>query len=394
MARIVVAMSGGVDSSVAAALLKEQGHEVIGMMLRLWSEPALIEDDGVERVVQNKCCSLESVDDARRVARMLDIPFYLVNVEQEFKENVVDYFYAEYLAGRTPNPCLTCNRHIRFTLLLNRALALDADYLATGHYVRVDTNPATGKFRLRRGIDPGKDQSYVLHVLNQQQLSHASFPLGEYTKPQVRAMAAERGMSVASKAESQEICFVAQNDYRGFIDRYAKVQEDEMVERQERQLVRAGAAAQARSGSMIQIPRPGPIVDTDGKMLGRHRGLAYYTIGQRKGLGLTSTEPLHVLKIDAEQNALVVGPAEGLLRSWCTVGGMHYVSGEAPAAPFTARARIRYKAEEQEAMITPLEGNRACVTFTGPQRAITPGQAAVFYGGEEGDEVLCGGIIE
>ncbi len=227
MARIVVAMSGGVDSSVAAALLKEQGHEVIGIMLRLWSEPALIENDGVERVVQNKCCSLESVDDARRVARMLDIPFYLVNVEQEFKDNVVDYFYEEYVAGRTPNPCLTCNRHIRFTVLLNRAMALDANYLATGHYVRVDTNPATGKRRLRRGLDPDKDQSYVLHVLNQQQLAHACFPLGDYTKPQVRAMAAERGMSVASKAESQEICFVAQNDYRGFIDRYAKAREEE-----------------------------------------------------------------------------------------------------------------------------------------------------------------------
>jgi tRNA-specific 2-thiouridylase len=387
MARIVVAMSGGVDSSVAAALLKEQGHEVIGMMLRLWSEPALIEDDGVERVVQNKCCSLESVDDARRVARMLDIPFYLVNVEQEFKEHVVDYFYAEYMAGRTPNPCLTCNRHIRFTLLLNRALALDADYLATGHYVRVDQNPATGRFRLRRGIDAGKDQSYVLHVLNQQQLSHACFPLGEYTKPQVRAMAAERGMSVASKAESQEICFVAQNDYRGFIDRYAKAQD-------EQELVGASVATQTRpSGQMIQIPRPGPILDSSGKTLGRHHGLAYYTIGQRKGLGVTSTEPLHVLKIDAEQNALVVGPAEGLLQSACTVGKMHYLSGEMPGAPFTAKVRIRYKAPEEEATITPLEGNRVRVTFERPQRAITPGQAAVFYGGEEGDEVLCGGII-
>src|SRR5947209_606762 len=351
MSRIVVAMSGGVDSSVAAALLKEQGHEVIGMMLRLWSEPALIEDDGVERVVQNKCCSLESVDDARRVARMLDIPFYLVNVEQEFKENVVDYFYAEYLAGRTPNPCLTCNRHIRFTLLLNRALALDADYLATGHYVRVDTNPATGKFRLRRGIDPGKDQSYVLHVLNQQQLSHAHFPLGEYTKPQVRAMAAERGMSVASKAESQEICFVAQNDYRGFIDRYAVNQGADPV------LVGAssgGVAQPARANGLISLPKPGPIFDTHGTPLGRHRGLAYYTIGQRKGLGLTSPEPLHVLKINAEQNALVVGPAQALEQTSFTVQNMHYVSGETPAEPFQAFTRIRYKAPECAARVTPL----------------------------------------
>ena len=389
MARIVVAMSGGVDSSVAAALLKEQGHEVIGIMLRLWSEPGVIEDDGVERVAQNKCCSLESVDDARRVARMLDIPFYLVNVEQEFKENVVDFFYAEYVAGRTPNPCLTCNRHIRFTLLLNRALALDADYMATGHYVRVDTNPLTGKFRLRRGVDPGKDQSYVLHVLNQQQLAHACFPLGEYTKPQVRAMAAERGMSVASKAESQEICFVAQNDYRGFIDRYAVNQGADPV------LVGAGVNAPATGAhSIISIPKPGPIFDMDGTPLGRHRGLAYYTIGQRKGLGLTSPDPLHVLKIDAEANALIVGPASALEKTSCIVGKMHYVSGETPTEPFTAHARIRYKAPEQEATVTPLEGNRAHLTFTRPQRAITPGQAAVFYGGEEGDEVLCGGIIE
>ena len=387
MARIVVAMSGGVDSSVAAALLQEQGHEVIGIMLRLWSEPGVIEDDGVERVVQNKCCSLEAVDDARRVARKLDIPFYLVNVEQEFKDNVVDYFYQEYVAGRTPNPCLTCNRHIRFTLLLNRALALDADYLATGHYVRVDDHPVTGKRRLRRGLDPDKDQSYVLHVLNQQQLAHASFPLGPYTKPEVRAMAAERGLAVATKAESQEICFVAQNDYRGFIDRYAGT----MTEAEP-----AGVAAgtMARANGVITIPRPGPIYDTSGKTLGRHRGLAYYTIGQRKGLGITSPEPLHVIQIDAAQNALVVGPAEALQKTGCTVGKMHYVSGEIPTAPFKAFVRIRYKAPEQEALVTPLEGERAQVSFTRPQRAITPGQAAVFYGGEDGDEVLCGGLIE
>src|SRR5438128_9268852 len=264
MARIVVAMSGGVDSSVAAALLKEEGHEVIGMMLRLWSEPGVIEDDGVVRIAQNKCCSLESVDDARRVARKLDIPFYLVNVEQEFKENVVDYFYQEYVAGRTPNPCLTCNRHIRFTVLLNRARSLDAEYLATGHYVRVDTDPHTGKRRLRRGLDRDKDQSYVLHVLNQKQLAHACFPLGPYTKPQVRAMAAERGLTVATKAESQEICFVAQNDYRGFIDRYA-------VALAEKELVGVGAGtaivATTRANGVIPLPKPGPIYDQCGKML-------------------------------------------------------------------------------------------------------------------------------
>jgi tRNA-specific 2-thiouridylase len=390
MARIVVAMSGGVDSSVAAALLKEQGHEVIGIMLRLWSEPGVIEDedDGVERVVQNKCCSLESVDDARRVARMLDVPFYLVNVEQEFKDKIVDSFYEDYVAGRTPNPCLNCNRHIRFTLLLNRALALNADYLATGHYVRVDDDPVSGKRRLRRAVDPEKDQSYVLHVLNQFQLAHACFPLGGYTKPQVRAMAAERGMSVATKAESQEICFVAKNDYRGFIDRYAVSREMEQAVS-----IGAGAAGTSVPGGLISIPRPGPIYDQQGNMLGRHRGLAYYTIGQRKGLGLTSLEPLHVLKIDSAHNALVVGSASALEQREFVVGTMHYLSGETPTSPFEALVRVRYKAPEQPAQVTPLEGNRVQVTLVHPQRAITPGQAAVFYGGKDGDEVLCGGII-
>ena len=384
MARIVVAMSGGVDSSVAAALLKEQGHEVIGIMLRLWSEPGVIEDDGIERVVQNKCCSLEAVDDARRVARLLDIPFYLVNVEQEFKDNVVDFFYQEYVAGRTPNPCLVCNRHIRFTVLLNRALALDAGYLATGHYARVDDHPITGKRRLRRAVDREKDQSYVLHVLNQQQLAHACFPLGQYTKSEVRAMAAERGMTVATKAESQEICFVAQNDYRGFIKRYGTALAEGSLDQ-------SGSYGTA---GVITLPKPGPIYNQDGKVLGRHRGLAYYTIGQRKGLGLTSPEPLHVLKIDAQQNALVVGPALALEQTSFTVGKMHYVSGEIPTGPFEAAVRIRYKALEQPALVTPLEGKRAQVTLLQPQRAITPGQGAVFYGGDDGDEVLCGGLIE
>jgi len=387
MARIVVAMSGGVDSSVAAALLKEQGHEVIGMMLRLWSEPGTIEDDGVERVVQNKCCSLEAVDDARRVARMLDIPFYLVNVEQEFKHRIVDSFYEDYVAGRTPNPCLTCNRHIRFTVLLNRALALEADYLATGHYVRVDDHPLTGKRRLRRAVDREKDQSYVLHVLNQHQLAHACFPLGSYTKPEVRTMAAERGMSVATKAESQEICFVANNDYRGFIDRYAATKAAEMP------VMAAAGAASTGSAPLIAIPKPGPIYNQQGSVVGRHRGLAYYTIGQRKGLGITSAEPLHVLKIDAANNALIVGPAAALEQREFIVGAIHYVSGGTPVQPFEALVRVRYKAPEQPALVTPLEHRRVHVALASPQRAITPGQAAVFYGGEDGAEVLCGGII-
>lgn len=369
MTRVVVGMSGGVDSSVAAALLKEQGYDVVGIMLRLWSEPSVIGDDGVELVSENKCCSLESVGDARRVAAALDIPFYVVNVEQPFQETIVDYFYDEYLAGRTPNPCLRCNRHIRFTLLLERALALGADYLATGHYVRVDNDPETGLRRLRQGIDTSKDQSYVLHVLTQRQLQHALFPLGGFTKPQVRAMAAERGLPVASKAESQEICFVAANDYRGFMRRYA-----DTTGRPE--------------------PQPGPILDTAGRQVGQHQGLAYYTVGQRKGLGVTAREPLHVLRLDARQNAVVVGSAADLEQSEFTVAQTTWTNDTPPSESFTAQVKLRYKAPLVEATVIPTGDGHARVQLKTPARAVTPGQAAVFYGGAEGDEALGGGIIE
>jgi len=378
MTRVVIAMSGGVDSSVAAALLKEQGYDVIGIMLRLWSEPECENDDGIEHVSENKCCSQESVYDARRVAQKLDIPFYLVNVAEKFQETVVDYFYDEYAAGRTPNPCLHCNRTIRFTVLLERALALGADYLATGHYVQVGTDEATGERWLRRGVDSGKDQSYVLHVLNQSQLQHAMFPLGGLTKPEVRAMAAERGMAVAAKAESQEICFVAQNDYRGFMRRYSEARQLKM-----------GTTATATVGLTN-----GPIMTLEGKQLGEHQGLSLYTIGQRKGLGVTSLEPLHVIRLDAEKNAVIVGPASALERSTFTVKEINYPRGTIPTEPFTVAVRIRYKAAEIPALVTPLPDNRATITFSQPQRAITPGQAAVMYGGATGDEVIGGGIID
>ncbi|HST88340.1 MAG TPA: tRNA 2-thiouridine(34) synthase MnmA [Ktedonobacterales bacterium] len=370
MTRVVVGMSGGVDSSVAAALLREQGYDVVGIMLRLWSEPAPDKtDEDAETAAENTCCSLESMADARRVAAHLGIPFYVVNVEQPFQQTIVDYFYDEYLAGRTPNPCLRCNRYIRFTLLLERALALGADYLATGHYVRVDDDPATGLRRLRTGLSAEKDQSYVLHVLTQQQLRHALFPLGAYTKPEVRAMAAARGLPVATKAESQEICFVANNDYRGFMRRYAQS---------------TGRTA----------PAPGPIVDEAGQTLGRHSGLAHYTIGQRKGLGVSAREPLHVLRLDPARNAVVVGAAAALDRDAFSVRQTTFTSGDTPSLPFTCAVKVRYKAVPVPATVTPLDGGRAVVRLGRPQRAITPGQAAVFYGGADGDLVLGGGLIE
>lgn len=378
MTRVVVAMSGGVDSSVAAALLKEQGYDVVGIMLRLWSEPAAHDDDGVELTRENKCCSLESVYDARRVAQKLDIPFYLVNVEESFRETVVDFFYDEYAAGRTPNPCLRCNRTIRFTLLLERALALGADYLATGHYVRVDDDPETGLRRLRRGVDRMKDQSYMLHVLSQEQLRHAMFPLGGLTKPEVRAIAADRGLTVAQKVESQDICFVAGNNYRDFMTRYA-------VDRAERLGEPVGAAP-----GLV----PGPILSLAGERLGEHQGLAMYTIGQRKSLGITSPEPLHVLKLDPEKNAVIVGPGHLLDRTEFTAREMTYPRGETPSEPFEAAVRVRYKSAEIPVVVTPLPDRRAHVRLSLPQRAITPGQAAVMYGGLTGDEVLAGGLIE
>lgn len=350
--RVVVAMSGGVDSSVAAALLVEQGYEVIGLMMRLWSEPGGEPD--------NRCCTPDAVDGARWVADDLDIPFYLINVEAPFRRHVVDYFVDEYAAGRTPNPCLACNRHIRFGLLLRRALALDARYLATGHYARV--RRTDGCYRLLKGVDVRKDQSYVLYMLNQEILPRVLFPLGDYTKPQVREMARRRGLPVAERAESQDLCFLADGDYRRFL--------------------------QAERPDAV---RPGPIVNRAGEVLGQHDGLPFYTIGQRRGLSIAAPEALYVLEIDADRNALIVGPASELGRSELTAAGVSYVTGEGPPEPARVTAKIRYKARETPALLTPLPRRRAALRFEAPLRDITSGQGVVFY---RGDELIGGGIIE
>ncbi|MGC8837334.1 MAG: tRNA 2-thiouridine(34) synthase MnmA [Anaerolineae bacterium] len=352
-ARVVVAMSGGVDSSVAAALLKEQGYEVVGIMLRLWSEHG----PGEERT--NRCCTVEAVDDARRVADRLDIPFYLVNVEEPFRQWVVEPFIREYCAGRTPNPCIACNRHIRFQFLLQRALALDADYLATGHYARVVYEG--GRYHLLRGVDRAKDQSYQLYTLGQEQLAHILLPLGTWTKAEVRRMAREWGLPVAEKPESQEICFVADGDYRRFLRDWAP-----------------------------EAFRPGPIVDRQGRVLGQHQGLPGYTIGQRKGLGIAWTEPLYVLEVDPVRNCLVVGPAAELGARALLAEEVHYVQGDPPPGPCRVTAKIRYQAPDAPALLEPGEGRTARLTFDEALRDITPGQAVVFYRGEE---VLGGGTI-
>jgi tRNA-specific 2-thiouridylase len=361
--RVVVAMSGGVDSSVAAALLVEQGYEVIGVMMRLWAEePALSSSasltvNSVEG--ENKCCAPEAVDDARRVAAQLGIPFYLVNYEETFKDCVVDYFVREYSRGRTPNPCLACNRHIRFGRLLHHALALEADSLATGHYARIDC--ADRHCWLRMGSDQQKDQSYVLYMLGQEELRRVLFPIGGYTKSQVREMARQRGLLVAEKDESMEICFVSDDDYRRFLREHAP-----------------------------EAVRPGPILDTAGQEIGRHQGLPFYTIGQRRGLGIAAREALYVIRLDVEHNALVVGPLRELGRRTLVAGQVRYITGEVPPRPVRVWAKIRYKAKLAAATWAPQSGGQARVTFDQPLRDITPGQAVVAY---QGDFVLGGGII-
>lgn len=351
--RVVVALSGGVDSAVAAALLVELGYEVVGVMLRLWVEPGPGEEQS------NRCCTPEAVDRARRVAAQLDIPFYLVNAEAEFKARVVDYLVAEYGAGRTPNPCVHCNRSVRFGFLLNRALALGAGFLATGHYARVQY--ANGRYQLLRGFDSHKDQSYFLHALSQEQLAHVLFPVGELTKEEVRAIARDRGLPVAEQPESQDLCFLADGDYRRFL-----------------------------KGLTPHLFQPGPIRDTSGRVLGQHKGLPSYTIGQRKGLEIPAAEPLYVLAIESAENALVVGNATELGRDECVVEGMHYVAGKLPAVPFNAAAQIRYRARPTAVVVTPLSDGRAHVRFVTSQRDITPGQFLVLY---EGEIVLGGGTI-
>ena len=378
--RVVVAMSGGVDSSVAAALLVEQRYDVVGIMLRLWSEGADIGMSAYEPVGTgmptsraNRCCTPEDTSLARRVADQLGIPFYLVNVADSFKRLVVDDFIAQYAAGRTPNPCLNCNRYVRFEMLLNKAMGLGAEKLATGHYARIRpplcppreaggmTAGAEGQYQLLRAADQYKDQSYVLSLLTQDKLSRVMFPLGELAKPQVREIAARKGLAVAEKPESQDLCFLADGDYRGFLMRQAP-----------------------------EAVRPGPIRDTSGRVLGQHHGLPFYTVGQRKGIGIYGPEALYVIALDVADDALIVGTARELGRSECTALRVNYVSGEIPDSPFRATAKIRYKAREANVTVTPLPHDSAHVNFDDPQRDITPGQGIVFY---DGQVVVGGGII-
>jgi len=348
---VVVAMSGGVDSSVAAALLVEQGYQVIGLMLRLWAE---------QGGSANRCCTPDAVADARRVADALGIPFYVRDYKEVFKETVVNFFIESHAKGITPNPCVVCNREIRFNRLLQEALSLGADYMATGHYVRV-TQDDGGQYHLLKGIDHSKDQSYVLYTLTQERLAHVMFPVGHYSKVDIRQIAKDKELPVFNRPDSQDLCFLGAGDYRDFLKRQAP-----------------------------EAVQSGQIVNTAGEVLGQHEGLAFYTIGQRKGLGVQSSIPLYVLSMDAKSNNLVVGSLAELGQQDLTAHQVSYISGQPPTEPMEVMAKIRYKAREVEATLTPLSDQRVQLNFREPLRDITPGQAVTFF---QGEEIIGGGTI-
>jgi tRNA-specific 2-thiouridylase len=351
--RVVVAMSGGVDSSVAAALLVEQGYEVVGMMMRLWSEPG---SPGAP--IANRCCTPDQMADARRIADQLNIPFYVLDTKEHFRQTVVQFFIDAHAQGLTPNPCIQCNRQIRFTYLLNQALALDANYLATGHYARI--RQSDSGYQLLKGVDETKDQSYVLHVLNQEKMAHTLFPVGEYTKVEVRELARKFGLPVASKHDSQDLCFLGDGDYRRFLREYGPAQ------------------------------KPGPILDGNGRVLGQHTGLANYTIGQRKGLGISAPQPLYVRQKDASQNALIVATRDELGQRSLLARDVNWLAGAPPVGPIPAQVKVRYKAQGVAAMVEDVGNGRVRVQFQEPVFGVTAGQGAVFY---DGEVCLGGGII-
>ena len=344
-------MSGGVDSSVAALLLKDAGYSVTGVTMKLYGDSQPAPDQQARG-----CCTLDDVEDARRVCHRLGIPHYVFNLQREFKAHVIDYFSSEYQRGRTPHPCIACNDRIKFSFLLQRAQFLGADYIATGHYARI--GPSAGGLRLLRGLDPAKDQSYVLYGMGQGQLSRTLMPVGHYAKEEIRELAEQAGFPNARKPDSQDICFIPSGDYREYL--------------------RAHVDA-----------TPGPIVDHQGSVLGEHPGIQYFTVGQRRGLGVHGPSPQFVLDIDPDANRVTVGPEELLYRDTLRAGEVSYVSGREPGGPVDVTVKIRYKSQETDGTLYP-EGDGALIEFRQPQRAVTPGQAAVFYAG---DEVLGGGRI-
>ena len=354
--KLVVGMSGGVDSSVAAWLLKEQGYDVIGVTMQIWQD----EDTEVQEA-EGGCCGLSAVDDARRVAMDLGIPYYVMNFKEEFRKNVMDYFVGEYVEGRTPNPCIACNRHVKWESLLRRSIAIGADYIATGHYAQIDRLPG-GRYSLKTSVTASKDQTYALYNLTQEQLSHTLMPVGSYHKEEIRDMAERLGLPVAHKPDSQEICFIPDHDYASFIEEYTG----------------------------RELP-PGNFVDLDGNVLGRHRGITHYTVGQRKGLNLSMGRPVFVVEIRPETNEVVIGDNQDVFTNvlrcgklnWMAVDGLHGKSMD-------VLAKIRYSHKGSPCTIREIGNDMVECRFHEPVRAVTPGQAVVFY---DGDYVAGGGTI-
>ncbi len=365
--KIAVAMSGGVDSSAAAAILKEQGHELVGFSMQLWNQRRGINVDENGEALPSRCCSLDDVYDARRVAANLGFPFYVLNLEQDFERDVVQPFVNGYLNGETPIPCVACNSRLKFASLDRLALSLGCEKVATGHYARVEYDAKAKRHKLFRGRNLQKDQSYFLWELTQEQLSRSLFPLGEMSKPEVREVARGHELDVAEKAESQEICFVPDGNYAGFIDRYLEAE-----------------------NASDRLPGAGEIINMRGEHVGEHNGIHRYTIGQRRGIGITSARPLYVVSINADKNRVVVGEGEDLLRDQFTAAGINWIAFAKPKESARAEVRVRYRHQPAHATITTQESGRVSVKFDEPQRAITPGQATVFY---RGDEVVGGGWI-
>jgi len=364
---IAIAMSGGVDSSAVAALLQSQGHTLVGLTLQLWNQRRLAGHEGMPESVQGRCCSIDDVYDARRVAERLGIPYYLVNQQERFEADVVKPFVSEYLAGRTPIPCTLCNNHLKFDQLLLTAQQIGATQIATGHYARNHFDPERGRWILSRPADRSKDQTYFLFGLTQEQLAHTLFPLGEMQKPAVRVMAEDAGLEVASKPDSQEICFIPGGDYQAFLKAYLDEQQQEMPD------------------------SSGELVNSAGDVVGRHTGIHNFTVGQRKGLGLTSANPLYVLQIHPESHQVMVGADEELMSREVRVDRLNWISIADLTEPIRVMAKVRHRHEPQWATLSPgVEMGTALGIFDEPQRAITPGQAAIFY---QGDEVVGGGWI-
>lgn len=364
---VVVAMSGGVDSSTVAALLQSQGVPIVGLTMQLWNQRRLAGEAGMPATSHGRCCSLDDVYDARRVAEHLGIPYYVVNYEQRFERDVIQAFLKEYVAGRTPIPCSICNTSVKFDQLVTTARQIGASKVATGHYARISFNQQAGLYELRRGVDRGKDQTFFLWGLTQEQLSCALFPLGEMEKTEVRALANTFGLGVADKPDSYEICFVPGNDYGAFLQAYAREQ---------------GQALPDSSGEMVS---------PEGKVLARHDGIHQFTVGQRKGLGVATGNPLYVLQIDAASHRVTVGEELELYHRELTASGAHWISGTPPAEPIRVQARIRNRHVPADAWAEALPGHALRVTFDEPQRAITPGQSVVLY---QDDLVLGGGWID